>query len=332
MATLETTPALSCCACSSTTLNLEETHYDRHANTLYRLYGCAECGVVFSEPRQAVGADWYQQAVPLETPPSPEEDGRFRLFFEQGFPAGKLLDVGCGEGGFLSMARDQRWQTVGFDYDQRKVEEVRGRGLEAHASDWLSFCRSRAAGEFDAITLFDVLEHVPEPRELVREAKRLLKSGGHLVVTLPNARRPLPFGREEFDFPPHHFTRWTPQAMKAFLEREGLSVTSQDAGTSEWTAFLDTAATQLAVKPALRLAKRLLFKSQSAADAPVSELAQNEELPDALADKELRSRLFAAFSLAAKLILAGPVFALWLALRLVRRDGGQILFTSAVKA
>lgn len=201
MATLETTPALSCCACSSNGVNLAETHYDRHANTLYRLYCCSNCGVVFSEPRQAVSADWYQQAIPLETPPAPDQDARFRLFFQQSLQAGTLLDVGCGEGGFLELARSRGWKAVGFDYDERKVEEVRRRGIEAHASDWLSFCRSRTEGEFDAVTLFDVLEHVPEPRELARESRRLLKAGGHLVITLPNARRPIPFGREEFDFP-----------------------------------------------------------------------------------------------------------------------------------
>ena len=56
-------------------------------------------------------------------------------------------------------------------------------------------------------------------------------------MTLPNALRPLPFVREQHDYPPHHFTRWTPEAMRGFLEREGFSVVHQDAGSLKvWTA------------------------------------------------------------------------------------------------
>lgn len=99
MTTLDAGPALSCCACASAGAVLVETHYDRHANTLFRLYACPGCGVVFSEPRQAVGADWYADAVPLEAPPPPEDDARYESFFRSGLSPGRVLDVGCGEGG-----------------------------------------------------------------------------------------------------------------------------------------------------------------------------------------------------------------------------------------
>jgi 2-polyprenyl-3-methyl-5-hydroxy-6-metoxy-1,4-benzoquinol methylase len=322
--------ALSCCACSSTVVSLVETHYDRHANTLYRLYSCSGCGLVFSEPREAVGADWYEKAVPLEPQKDPKDDARFAEFFRLGLPKGKVLDAGCGEGGFLDLAKSSSWTVVGFDYDPRKVAEVKKRGIDAFAEDWNAFCRSRKDGEFDAVTLFDVLEHTPEPRELVKQASRLLKAGGTLVVTLPNGNRPLPYGREEYDFPPHHFTRWTPKAMRGFLEREGFRVTSQKAGSLEFGYFLEIMTLHWAVKPALKLAKKLLFK-KAPEGATVTEIAAEQKLPGALADKGLRSKLFGAFALGSKVVLAPVAGAFWLGYA-ASRERGNILFTAAVKS
>ncbi len=323
-------PAVSCCACSSTVIGLVETHYDRHANTLYRLYACSGCGVVFSEPRVAVGADWYSKAVPLEPQKTPEDDARFSEFFRLNLPAGRVLDVGCGEGGFIDLAKRSGWHAVGFDYDPRKVAEVKKRGIEAHASDWSAFCGSRKEGEFDAVTLFDVLEHTPEPRELAKQARRLLKPGGTLVVTLPNALRPMPYGREEYDFPPHHFTRWTPTALRSFLEREGFKVVRQEASSLEFSYFLEIMTLHWGVKPALRLAKRVLFKKGASEAASVTELSQSEALPGALADKGLRQKLFGVYAAGAKVLLSPVAGAFWLSYA-ARRERGNILFTAAEK-
>lgn len=320
--------APSCAACASPEVTLVETHRDRHLDRVYRLYLCAACGVVFSEPREAVGADWYQKAVPLEVPSAPEKDARFAAFFELIHEPGTVLDVGCGEGGFLGLARARGWTAVGFDYDERKVAEVNKRGIEAHASDWSAFCSSREEGGFDAVTLFDVLEHVPDPRELIRQVRRLLKPAGKLVATLPNARRPLLFGREDFDFPPHHFTRWTPEAMKGFLEREGFAVAVQRSRTLEYGYFLEIAVLHAAVKPALSAAKRLLFRRD--AQESVTELAEGGGLAGPLGDKGLRGRLFGLFHGAAKAALALPCAPLWAYYQAQER--GNVLLTVAVKA
>ena len=71
-----------CPACSSPAEPvLVEEHLDRIGSRTYRLLLCPACGVVFSEPRQAVGADWYAACAPLrgrERRPEPETDWRFR--------------------------------------------------------------------------------------------------------------------------------------------------------------------------------------------------------------------------------------------------------------
>lgn len=228
----------------------------------YSVHDCPACGVQFSEPRVAVGADWYEKAAPLrgqEYKAGPEQDYRLAWFLSEPLAPGRVLDVGCGDGGFLALARSRGWDVVGFDYDARMVAQARSRGVEAVASDFDSFCRSRAPGEFDAVTLFDVLEHTPEPAVLLEQVKRLLKPGGHLAITLPNARRPIPFRREAHDYPPHHFTRWTPQAMRAFLEKHGFEVERQVAGELRVDYISDHLFFFGLMPVALRAAKLLLF-------------------------------------------------------------------------
>jgi len=223
---------LSCPACAAQFEAAPiESHEDRIGGQRYDLFSCVSCGVVFSEPRQSVGADWYEKAAPIravETRPSPFRDWRYRTFLAENLPPGKLLDIGCGDGAFLALAKKRGFSVIGFDYDRRMIELARRRGIleveSAEFSDWLS---RRRDGEFDCITLFDVLEHHPEPARFLGELKRLLKPGGAVAITLPNTLRPLPWGREEHDYPPHHFTRWSPQSMNAFLESHGFRVVHQ---------------------------------------------------------------------------------------------------------
>jgi 2-polyprenyl-3-methyl-5-hydroxy-6-metoxy-1,4-benzoquinol methylase len=208
-----------------------ESHKDPIAGGRYEMFSCASCGVVFAEPRQSVGADWYEKAAPiraLEKRPSPSHDWRFRCFLAENLQPGRLLDVGCGEGGFLALAKGRGFSVVGFDYDRRMIELARQRGIvEAESAEFSDWSLRRKAGEFSYITLFDVLEHHPEPARFLSELKRLLKPGGVIAITLPNTLRPLPWGREEHDYPPHHFTRWSSESMRTFLESHGFRVVHQ---------------------------------------------------------------------------------------------------------
>jgi len=297
----------------------------------YALWSCAPCGVVFSEPRQAPPPDWYEKAAPLrakEIQPIPEGDPRFAFFLGAGLTPGKLLDAGCGDGGFLALAQASGWKGVGFDYEKRMIEIAKFRGVEAHASEFDAFCRSRGAGEFDAIALFDVLEHTPEPTELLGKLKPLLKKGGHVVLTLPNALRPLPFVREEHDYPPHHFTRWTPEAMKGFLERNGFRVVRQDSGLLR-LAYLSDHICFYAVMPfVLGIAKRLLFGAASEGKT-ITELYQTTGKAGALADKSLRQNLVDTAKILMHAVTWPAAIGLCVYYRATRPHPGDCLYTLA---
>lgn len=245
-------------------------------------------------------------------------------------PPGRVLDVGCGDGGFLSRARDAGWEGVGFDYESRMVALARARGVEVHAQDFAAFCRSRAPGEFDAITLFDVLEHTPEPAELLGLLRPLLKKAGALVITLPNSRRPLPFGREEHDYPPHHFTRWSPEALRGFLERNSFAVGHLDSGRLRLGHLSDHIFFYVLMPGVLRLAKRSLFGPGSGGKT----VAEHYRGPSVGANSWLAnpSRRQALVD-AAKSALRGVTFPLalpmWAYYRLTSPGGGDYLYALA---
>jgi SAM-dependent methyltransferase len=99
--------------------------------------------------------------------------------------SGRLLDVGAGDGHFLSLAR-RHFEVLGTEISSEAVRVAKARfGIDLVLSDLddETFLARRA---FDVITLFHVLEHVPTPSRLIRRCHRLLASGGWLIAALPN--------------------------------------------------------------------------------------------------------------------------------------------------
>ncbi|MFI5363667.1 MAG: class I SAM-dependent methyltransferase [Elusimicrobiota bacterium] len=227
-----TTSAPLCPACGRSlpleTLDRVEKYRDEIDGRDYELIRCSACRVVFTEPRVPASPDWYARAYALgfiERAPVDAEGWRLRVFRSNRLPAGRLFDVGCGDGGFLKAASDLGFKASGFDFDPNATAKARALGLDAATGDFDSFfADARLHGAFDVVTLFDVVEHVPEPAALLTRAKKLVKAGGHMVVTMPDERRPHFGERERLDYPPNHFTRWRPEALRSFLERHGLKV------------------------------------------------------------------------------------------------------------
>ncbi len=322
--------SLSCPACGSTSVSSPvESAADPVLGREYSWRDCA-CGAQFACPLQEPGADWYEAAVSEEVLRPPEEDPRFRLFFEEAPPESGLLDLGCGDGGFLALAAQRGYAPCfGLDHDERRAAAARARGLAVSTGDWPALLRSRAPGSLKVVTLFDVLEHLAAPRALLGEIRRVLAPGGRLVITVPNALRPRPFGREDFDKAPHHLTRWTPSALAGLLEREGFRVARMDAARPDLALTRELMALHWAVKPALGAARRILFGSRSDASAGITRLYEREGGRGPLAHKGLRRVLFDAFKLAASAAALPPAAALCAWWRTTRRDAGASLYASA---
>jgi SAM-dependent methyltransferase len=114
----------------------------------------------------------------------PERSALFREWVDTG---GRVLDVGCRFGALTRSYLDGN-QVVGVDIDRRALEEAALLGIEpvwADAAESLPF----EDESFDAVVVGELLEHLPLPQLTVGEARRVLRPGGRLVGSVPNAYR-----------------------------------------------------------------------------------------------------------------------------------------------
>jgi SAM-dependent methyltransferase len=153
---------------------------------------CRSCGYIFDNPRPTIEALIGFYSKPGKYDSWLEELGpRDRLWqrrlrkLESTRKTGSLLDVGAGIGQFLSWARNSYGEVYGTEVSSTAVEIAKQRyGLDLfHGTlDDLSL-----HGEaFDNITLFHVLEHVPDPKSMLKTCHSLLSPGGILVIAVPN--------------------------------------------------------------------------------------------------------------------------------------------------
>lgn len=97
------------------------------------------------------------------------------------YEGGSLLDVGAGTGDFLLEAKKEGWEVFGIEPSQKARERALSKGIDL--MDKIDFNSSSA---FDVITMWHVLEHVPDYKSQIVEMRNLLKPGGILVVAVPN--------------------------------------------------------------------------------------------------------------------------------------------------
>jgi ubiquinone/menaquinone biosynthesis C-methylase UbiE len=139
---------------------------------------------------------------------------------------GKLVDVGCGDGAFLSHMRDLGWSVEGVDFDEKAIRNAKSKyGLALIHGDLRS--AHFPENTFDAITMKHVIEHVPDPVALLEEARRILKPKGRLVVTTPNAGG---YGHKKFRQywygldQPRHLHVFSLAALRNCARRAGLDI------------------------------------------------------------------------------------------------------------
>ncbi|MGV8803654.1 MAG: class I SAM-dependent methyltransferase [Polaromonas sp.] len=108
-------------------------------------------------------------------------------------PRGRLIDVGCGNGDTLQLARQLGWQALGIELDGAAVQAARTRGLEVVQGGYEALAAYE--GQADCVMCSHVLEHVHQPLALLRLLLAALKKDGVLLLSAPNASSYL---REEY--------------------------------------------------------------------------------------------------------------------------------------
>lgn len=153
------------------------------------------------------------------------KEQRAQMFLQQTTP-GHLLDVGCGDGKFLSEMKARGWQVDGIDFDPQAIKTAKAKyGLSLRHGELSK--AGLPSDKFDAITMSHVVEHVPDPIALLREIKRVLKPTGRLIMTTPNSAS---IGHRKFG--PDWFGVDAPRHLNLFCSR-ALVKASRAAGFNE---------------------------------------------------------------------------------------------------
>jgi SAM-dependent methyltransferase len=150
---------------------------------------CQQCGLIYTNPRiDSPGIIESYQAV--EDPLYLEErEGRVLTFEHHlkplerltGPPDGRpLLDVGCYTGVFVEIADNHGWDAWGVEPSHWAVEQAVAQGL--HVVQGTLDTADLPEAHFDVVTMWDVIEHLPDPLGTLRHSHRLLKQGGLVVV------------------------------------------------------------------------------------------------------------------------------------------------------
>ena len=202
----------------------------------YRVRRCADCQLVYSDPMKSGDSAWYASSwlygsqesngVPAGSERRIPWNFAQALSMLRGAEGKKLLDVGCAEGYFLSLARELGCEITGVDFNPVSVEIARKLlGASTVYQYRVEELGDRFPGaQFDVATIFEVLEHTADPYQTVRSIHGLLKRPGKLLLSVPGNRRWPSIFNSEVDAPPHHLTLWTEESLRRLLERAGFRV------------------------------------------------------------------------------------------------------------
>jgi ubiquinone/menaquinone biosynthesis C-methylase UbiE len=202
---------------------------------------CPACRVYFANPRptQAEITASYESGATYDSwipdRVAREAHWKIRLALMTGEPRGRtLLDVGVGDGHFLSMARAAGFSCLGTELSQNGAARARAQGHEVLLGQFTEI--DLGGREFDVVTMWHVLEHVPNPGETLDRVWQVLRPGGQFLVTVPNEDnafinnrlglrkdrgapiRPPKWGEEI------HLTNFQPATFRSALRRAGFRV------------------------------------------------------------------------------------------------------------
>lgn len=149
------------------------------------------------------------------------------------------LDVGCAAGYCLALMKAKGWQVKGLELDEEMCANLQQSGYQVSRSLLEDF---ETLNKFSVITLFDVIEHIPDIDKAFSKLNSLLTDDGVVIMVTPdyNSFQRKLFGKSWFQFKPiEHIQYFNKHSLKAFAERNGLQIIHEKAcGQYADTEFL----------------------------------------------------------------------------------------------
>ncbi|ACV67914.1 class I SAM-dependent methyltransferase [Desulfohalobium retbaense] len=217
----------------------------------FHVIDCESCGFkhivpipTIEELEEVYKHDYYSTEKPLYLERHQEDldwwntvyDQRYD-FFENELPNERrnILDVGSGPGYFLLRGKQRGWHVEGIEPSGQAAEHSRSLGSKIY-QDFLDQKSLPKFNQYDVIHASEVLEHIPDPEEMLKNMYQLLKPGGIICISVPNDYNPLQYAlRVECGFdpwwvaPPHHINYFDFDSLTALLQKVGYNILRKEA-------------------------------------------------------------------------------------------------------
>ncbi|MDE3110530.1 MAG: class I SAM-dependent methyltransferase, partial [Acidobacteriota bacterium] len=221
-----------CPACGNSSarewLKAPDRFHGRHEQ--YTLLRCPSCSLVWlshppkSEDMHVHYTEAYDRLISASGQNSPLRWIHRKAALAPHKQSGAILDLGCSSGAFLHSLPAAGWQLYGIEMSAESAQEARRKtGAQVFVGEVLQATFPPAS--FDAITCFDVLEHLYEPRRVMAKVAEWLKPGGIFYVLVPNidSAEGRVFGSYWHGLElPRHLFHYSPASLKFLAESAGL--------------------------------------------------------------------------------------------------------------
>jgi SAM-dependent methyltransferase len=195
----------------------------------FKIYRCSGCGSIYTGHLSENGGEFdyseYYDEGNLSTPAFINQILKDTFAgFETYRENGRLLDVGCGAGTLLDVARESGWEPRGVEVSLPAVQRMSERGLDVFHGTLQQ--AAYPDGYFDIVTASEVIEHVSDPADVLKEISRVLKPGGLLWMTTPNGNglSARLLGKDwSVVSPPEHLHLFSARGLRDMVQGAGFS-------------------------------------------------------------------------------------------------------------
>lgn len=219
---------IACVGC----LSKDKTFFGEKSG--FSLYKCSNCGMISLYNRPESSKEVYDEEyfsgggggfgyVNYDEDKEPMREGfkkYLKLIENISGKKGKLFDVGAATGFFMFLARDYGFNVSGVEISDFAAKTARNKGLDVLTGTLSDI--SSGFGSYDAVTLLDVIEHMPDPESDIRIAGKMLNNGGLMIINTPDSGSlyaKMMGMKWHLIVPPEHIHYFNEKGIRSLLDR-----------------------------------------------------------------------------------------------------------------
>lgn len=207
-----------------------------------QVYRCDDTGYVFYEPKTVFGDGEFYRKLQENNWYYKEEKWEHQIALGEIASSDRVLEVGSGAGAFLRrLKKNCQTSPIGLEMNQGAATEARSRGCEVITESVEEHAKENQ-NRYDVICMFQVLEHIPNPGEVLQSCVTMLRSGGRLILAVPDNGERNPeslFVRRSgvLNMPPHHAGLWDARSLSCLAQILDMKIVSLKTEPAQEAAY-----------------------------------------------------------------------------------------------